>query len=283
LNNLKFIDSKNLRFKHQHDGVLSIFRDKKYILHYLSIGNESIEFSDEELKNYAQISLDLQCSLRNLPKHVVNNHQIFSNCKFENDFQPIFKYVKPEIFNNYIKKGIWQVGCIEQYRTIENHKQRDEFEGYSFVNMIINNHLISTVCSGGFNYLIFSATQEDNSSFHKNQFGETKIHIPNVKSFAEAIKKAINAKKYYIQKVQYDSIKLLLNREKIFRENISINQILTEPFFEILNENFLYPSLFVKPEAFSPEKEVRIIFEMHKDYKNPLRFINSGLNDHIRY
>lgn len=283
MNNLKFIETKNLKFQHNKNGVVAIHNDKRFILGYLSIGNESEHFSDSELSQYAQIVLDFQCSVRGLPKHNITNQQIFTNGLIENDYSPIYKYLQPEVFNNYIEKGKWQLGCIQQYRTIENQKQRDEFEGYSFLNLIINNHLVSTVCNSGFNYLIFCGTYKDNSTLHKEQFGEKKISIPNVKSFAEAIKKTINAKKYYVQKVNYDSVKLHINRDYIYNNQISLDNILVEPFFDCLRDNLLYPSLFVKPETFRQENEVRIIFEMHKDYKKPLKFDNIGLNDFINF
>ena len=126
--------------------------------------------------------------------------------------------------------------------------------------------------------MIFCGTPADNSTFPENHFGDKKITIPNVKAFAESIKKSINAKKYYVQKVSYNSVKLFINRDAIYNNKISLDNILNEHFFESLKDNFLYPSLFVKPETFKPENEVRIIFEMHKDYKKPLRFDNIGLN-----
>lgn len=278
MNRLKFTNTKYLKFQHNKNGVVAIYNNKKYIIGYLSISNESENFSDSVLSQYAQIVLDFQCNVRGLPSHKIESQNIFTNGLIENDYRPIHKYMKSEIFNNYIKKGSWQLGCIEQYRTIENQKQRDEFEGYAFINMIMNNHLVSTVCNSGFNYLIFCGTHEDNSTFHENQFGEKKISIPNVKAFAESIKMSINAKRYYVQKVSYNSVKLFINRDAIYNNKISLDNILNEQFFECLKDNFLYPSLFVKPETFKPENEVRIIFEMHKDYKKPLRFDNIGLN-----
>lgn len=283
MNNLKFIDTKNLKFQHNKNGVIAIYNGKKIVLGHLSIGHKNEHLSDSELCKFAQITLDFQCKVRGLPKHNITNTNIFSNKLIENHNRPIYKYVQQDVFNNYIQKGKWQLGCIEQYRTIENQKQRDEFEGYSFLNMVINNHLVSTVCNSGFNYLIFCGTDRDNSTTHKEQFGEKKITIPNVKSFAEAIKKAINAKRYYVQKVSYDSVKLHLNREYIYNKEITIDNILVEPFFDCLIDNLFYPSLFVKPEIFKPESEVRIVFEMHKDYKKPFKFDNIGLNDFINF
>lgn len=64
MDDLKFINTKKLRFQHNKNGVVAIWNDKKYILGYLSIGNESQNFSDIELSQYAQIVLDFQCNVR---------------------------------------------------------------------------------------------------------------------------------------------------------------------------------------------------------------------------
>jgi hypothetical protein len=282
MSNLKFIDTKDLKFQHDKNGVIAIWKNKKFVLGYLSILKESEDFSDIELSEYAQIVLDLQCVWRGFPKHKVTDQQIFTNSLIQNDYSPIYKYVQPEIFDNFIKKGKWQLGCINQYRAIENQKQRDQFEGYSFINMIINNHMVSAVCNSGFDYLIFSGTDRKNSEFHMNQFGERKISIPNVKSFAEALKKAVNAKRYFIHKVAYSSLKAYINRSCIWDSAISIENILVEPFFARLKDNLLYPSLFVKPEAFRDECEVRIVFEMDRDYNKPLKLDSIGLNDYMK-
>jgi hypothetical protein len=63
---------------------------------------------------------------------------------------------------------------------------------------------------------------------------------------------------------------------------VDIENILTPKFFEIIKKHLVYPSLFVKPEYFEIENEVRLIFEMNKDYKKPLRFENKQLLDYIK-
>lgn len=66
--------------------------------------------------------------------------------------------------------------------------------------------------------------------------------------------------------------------------NIDIeNNILTSQFFDILKEHSLFSSLFVKPESFSPENEIRIIFEMAKDYRKPHQFENKEILNYIKF
>lgn len=60
-------------------------------------------------------------------------------------------------------------------------------------------------------------------------------------------------------------------------------RFLTPDYFDILYDNMFYPALFVKPEPFSSENEVRIVFEMPKDYMKPLSFENKGLLDFMIY
>ena len=47
-----------MKFQHNKNGVVAIYNNKKYIIGYLSIGNESENFSDSELSKYAEIVLD---------------------------------------------------------------------------------------------------------------------------------------------------------------------------------------------------------------------------------
>lgn len=180
--------------------------------------------------------------------------------------------------------GNWQLGNVHQYRTIENIKQRDEFEGFSFLNLNINNHIISQVCNAGFNYLILCGTKSKNSSNLKEQFGEQELFFPDIKSFAEDVSMEINAIRYFIQKIEYNTLKSYFNPRVYLDPEINVtDNILTQKYFDILYENLIYPSLFVKPEAFKDENEVRIIFEMPKDYNKPYRFKNKSLLKHIEF
>jgi hypothetical protein len=266
-----------MKFSHSPEGVIVDYKKRKHILGFLSISHENIAFTNDEYLDFSRVTLEGQCIARNKPLHLIQNLNPVSSGDLNNDFSPFYKYTSNEVFNKYIKNGIWQLGTINQYRTIENIKQRDEFEGYSFINLNINNHIVSTVFNTCFNYYIFCATKSNESDMHKNQFGEKKLTFNNVKSFADAMCKTINARRYFIQNVEYNTLKLYVNKEPIYNPNIDVNQILTSDYFDVIRNHVFYPSLFVKPEAFKHENEVRIVFEMDKDCKQPLRFQNKSL------
>ena len=280
---LEFKDTKDLKFSHTPQGVMAKYKNNLYILGLTSISHQNINFSDEEFLGLGESVLKFECAVRNLPVHKIDKLSPVSSEVMKNDYSSFSKYVSNNTFEKYIRKGIWQLGTIEQYRSIEDHKKRDEFEGFSFLNFNINNHVVSQVCSTGFNYLIFCGTKSGNSLDHKKQFGEKELIFPNVRSFAEGVKKSIGAKRYFVQEVEYNSLKLYIRKGVINNPSIDINNILTPEYFEILKKYFVYPNLFVKPEFFSPETEVRLVFEMEKDYKKPLRFENKLLLDYIRF
>jgi hypothetical protein len=147
----------------------------------------------------------------------------------------------------------------------------------------INNHFVASSFISGFNYLILCGTEISNSKYHKENFGEKTIFFHDVKSIADKICDLINAKKYYIQKVEYNSLKFYISKEKIYNEYFRIENLLSPPYFDVLNDHSLYPSIFVKQENFRPENEVRLVFEMEHDHFSPVRFQNKELNNYINF
>lgn len=284
MNELKFIDTPELKFHHNKKGVNARYNKKKFLLGTLLIGHQNTSFTEKEYLDSSKNVLDFECSVRGYPKYGSSLNQLIHSKSIINNFGPFYKYVNKNIFKNKILNGNWQLGNVHQYRTIENIKQRDEFEGFSFLNLNINNHIVSQVCNAGFNYLILCGTQSKNSSNLKEQFGEQELFFPDVKSFAEDVSKEINAIRYFIQKIEYNTLKSYYNPKVYLNPMINVtDNILTPKYFDILYENLIYPSLFVKPEAFKDENEVRIIFEMPKDYNKPYKFKNKSLLKHIEF
>ena len=278
---LHFTNTKSLKFFHTKDGVIANYKKRKFILGFRSISNENTDFTDQEYLSFAQIVLRYHCTVRNVPMHSVENIVPISSKRIINDFTPFHKYVPTEIFERYISKGIFQLGTIEQYRKIEDARRRDEFEGYSFLNLNINNHIVSSVCISGFSYLIFSATRSANSLWHREKFGGTELYFTDIQSFAENLCKSVSAKRYFIQNVEYKTLKLYICKKKIHEPKIDVRNILTPAYFEIIKEHLVYPGLFVKPESFVRENEVRIVFEMPKDQTKPYRFENKALLNYV--
>jgi len=55
-----------------------------------------------------------------------------------------------------------------------------------------------------------------------------------------------------------------------------------DDLFEEIEQNLFLPTLFIKPEGFKSENEIRIVFEMNKDLKKPKVINNKGLLDYIK-
>jgi hypothetical protein len=281
---LNIANNSNLKFKKLEKGSIALYNNKKIIFgSSLAIMKRNLELTELDYLNLAKYNLSLYCSGKKLPRHIIRNTTPILSKSIVNDYSPFYKYVQPEIFEKFIKNGLWQLGTIELYRSIENNKQRDEFEGYSFLNLTINNHIVCTNVITGFNYLIFCATRSARSTRHKINFGEKLLYFPDVKSFAETICKHINAKKYFIHNVEYNTLKFYISKDKIYNQYLELNNLFTPPFFDIINEHTLFPSLFVKPENFKYENEVRIVFEMENDCYEPYTFEHKGLFDYLKY
>lgn len=275
--NLRFENSKNLHFEEfSPEGVTVSFHGFKYLISFLMAIKEDFKPSNEQLMQMSQAGLNFHCSVRNKPLHDISIFKPVES-KYKCEFFPITKYVRKDIFENHIIKGEFQFGTIEQYRTIEGNSQRDEFEGYSMINMNINNQIIGTICNTGYNYLIFCGTSSKSDNYLKSKFGEREFLIRDVKEFAERIRIKLKAKRYFIQKVEYNTLKWLNVEKRIVDDKIDTKDLLKPPFFELLKKYSFYPSLFVKPEGFNPEKEVRIVFEMPRDQEKPVVIKDNSL------
>lgn len=281
---LNIANNSNLKFTNINKEIIATYNNKKIIFGtFLIITKRNVNLTDSDYLNLAKYNLREYCSKNKLPLKSTRNITPIYPRNIKNDYSAFYKYIKTDIFENFIINGSWQLGTIEQYRTIENNRLRDEFEGFSFLNLTINNHIVSTSLISGFNYLIFCGTRSKNSAYHKENFGKKILYFPNIKSFAEIICKVINAKRYYIQNVEYNTLKMYISNQKIYNQCLELNNIYTPPFFDILNEHLFYPSLFVKPESFKQENEVRIVFELDSDCFEPYKFEDKSLLNYIEY
>ncbi|OOQ60632.1 hypothetical protein [Mucilaginibacter pedocola] len=284
MSDLSFIESKDLKFFHSSDGTTAVYKNKKVIFRYLSMTHPDASFTADQYVKYAEAVGELVGKLKNLPIHSSTFKKPVSSNDIINDFSPFYKYVPESTFQKHIINGDWQLGTIQQYRTIENINQRDELEGCSFLNFTVNNRIISSYVTSGFNYLIFCGTKTPNSEDLENQFGTRKLFFPNVKSFADRICKSINAKRYYIQNVEYNSLKLYVCKDSITIDKaIHSKNILSSYYLDLIQKYLVYPNLFVKPESFKKENEVRIVFEMERDCNKPYKFNSKEVLSYIRY
>jgi hypothetical protein len=283
MSHLTFTETKNLTFRHNNEGVNAFLNKKKTILNHINILKEGVKLTLEQQNAFIKIILSGQSMIRNLPYHNFDNFSPVVIPKQENDFTPFYKYTSPDVYNKYIKKGNWQLGCIQQYKTIENLKARDEFEGQTFIDLNINSHQVTAFACCGFNYLILCGTSERSESLHQDSFGSKELYFPNVRSVAESICRSIGAKRFFAQKVSYNSSKWFTLDSEINNDKIDLEDIVSEPYIELINKLCLYPSLFVKPAPFENEKEVRIVFEMERDQKMPRQFFNKEILNYIKH
>lgn len=284
MRHLNIANSTNLKFEKNDTGSYVLYNNKKIIFGtFLMILKRDKHFTDYQLLRLAKDNLRAYCTSKKLSSPSIRNFKVVSAKEIINDYTPFYKYVQPDIFEKYIKNGNWQLGTIEQYRTIENSKQRDEFEGFCFLHLNINNHIVGTNLITGFNYLILCGTKEDNSSFHKTNFGEKVLYFADVKTFAERVCKIVKAKKYYIHNVEYNTLKSYVSNDKIYNKYLELENLLAPPFFDIISQHILYPSLFVKPENFKQENEVRIVFELDNDCFEPYKFEDKSLLNYFKY
>ncbi len=283
LGHLNIANCSSLRFEKIANKLIAVYNNKKTIFGTsLMILKRNKDLTAKEKLRLGQDNIREYCKQNKLPIPIFKNTNPVYSKDFVNDYTPFYKYVEPYISEKY-KNGSWQLGTIQQYRTIENKKQRDEFEGYSFLYLNINNRMIGSNFISGFNYLVLCGTRSSNSDYHKKNFGEKIMFFSDIKSMAENICNEIKAKKYYIQNVEYNSLKFYISNENIFNKYLQLENILSPPFFDIVHEHCFYPSIFVKPESFKPENEVRLVFEMDKDFDHPHSFCNKDLAKYIEF
>jgi hypothetical protein len=283
IGHLNVANCSQLSFQNLEKKLIATYNNKKIIFGtFLMLLKRNKDLSEKQKLRLGKDNLREYCKQNQLPFPIIKKIYPVYTKDIINNYTPFYKYVVPEVFEK-LKNGCWQLGTIEQYRTIEYKKQRDEFEGFSFFYLDINNHFVGSSFISGFNYLILCGTTTPDSKYHKEIFGEKCIFFPNVKTLAEKICSLINAKKYYIQNVEYNSLKFYISREKIYNEHFRFENLLSPPYFDIINDHLLYPSIFVKPENFKPENEVRLVFEMEQDHSSPVKFQNKELNNYVKF
>jgi len=281
-NDIELTDSNDFRISHKTNSLEVIYKQIKYVFGTISVSEVSQDISEEQFLQLAKLYIEFECNKRGLKKPLFNNTlKSINNINLSDTNLSFSKYISVKDYEQFIKKGKWQLGSIEQYRKIENDNKRDELEGLSILNFNINNHLVTVNCTGGFNYLILCGSNISNSNYHKSKFGAVELKISSLNSFCNAIKKTINAKRFFIQNVQYNSLMFYNDSTKYAIKNFEVNKVISRELLELISLNILYPSLFVKSEEFRPESEMRIVFEMDKTIKKPRAIHNKMLLDYV--
>ena len=194
----------------------------------------------------------------------------------EIDGLSFYKFIRKDVFDNFYKKGKFQLGSLQLYREIENGNSRDEKEGFSNLLIRSNNRHIFTSVISGFNHYIFCGTDTINeTTVLSEKFGNVCIKIKSIKSFAEKIKKSIGAKSWQIKNVTYTDFKAYSIVQEI--KNLDGITDMNEEFFKYSIDFSLLPSIYSKPLRFSNESELRLTFDMGRNVKKKLHFDNLGL------
>ena len=269
----KFI--KNVGFRYFLD-------NRSLIIQLISMTKENAILTNSQIESFIKATSTCFDSIINKE----NLQELFGKLNYvtvdSSDYQnPFYKFIHKETYDNYIRKGKFQLGSLQYYREIEKNESRDEKEGFS--NLIINSgnrQIFTSVISGFDKYILCGTHNLEKQELMTENFGGYVMKIKNIRSFAEKIKKAIGADEWQVYKVCYTDYKAYSAEIQPINFN-GVNPDLSDELFNILNQFSESPSVFSKPTRFKDEQELRIAFTMRKDVKTTLNFDNLGLLDDI--
>jgi len=216
-------------FKYTHN-------NKSLIVHGLVITKETNEFNVE---SFQSSFLTFHQSIKGEKPITGTDRILLTRQDFNTpEIHDMYKYVSTAVLKSRILKGWFRFGTIDYYKSAENERIRDEFEGFTGLDIQTGKRHVITSATSGFNYHIYCGTdfKKSNKSNMKKQFGESLIRIKDVKSFAEAIKKAVGAKAFQIQKIMYSTLKLYQLRD----DAIDVESIKNDGHF-----SFIQTCLFI--------------------------------------
>lgn len=266
---------KNLGFEYIYEKV-------SLILQMIFVTKENNNLSEEQLKVLIQATSNYLSKIDNQ----TNLLPLFGEIELKEEQATLtdltfYKYISKDTYENFIKKGKFQLGSLKYYREIERDESRDEKEG--FCNLIFENHnrQFFTSAISGFEYFILCGTHKrDEENYMTNNFGDYILKIKSINSFANSIKKAIGAQEWKVKKVSYSDFKALKIRTTLQNFDDANPELSTE-LFKLIKMHSEFPSIFMKPKMFQPENELRLAFKMNKNVRPKLNFDNKGLLDYI--
>ena len=281
---MTLIKSKFLKYK----GFLHTKNNISLLAQFFSITKENIRLTDAEKAKMSNAIVDYLLNVGNLKRYPENIDNILVRDIFTPSTGHIYKYINEQVYNDFISKGIFRLGSIKYYQAVENDRIKDEFEGFTNLFLdYINRELMVTLFSG-YNFAIFCGTSNYNSNSNnsedmKNKFGRIILKISDPIEFGNIIKETLRAKSYYCYEIKYSARKIFsidFGNER-FDHTFKDKYEITPELFDIFYNNSFFPSLFIKPEFFSDEKEIRIAFEMDRDIDDPIDIENKDLLKYI--
>ena len=252
------------------------------IIQLITMTKEYKLLTNSEIESFIKATSKLLGSTQNRNNLI----ELFGRLDFVNPSQtsyhkPFYKFIHKDTYENFIRKGKFQLGSLKYYREIERQESRDEKEGFS--NLIIktsNRHILTSVISGFDKYILCGTYDIGNLNYMSSKYGGYIMKINNIKSFAEKIKSAIGALSWSVNEINYTDYKAYAV-ESTISDLSGVSPDISDEFFKILYEISENPSVFAKPLRFKPEKELRLTFNMAKDVKKTLNFDNLGLLSEI--
>jgi hypothetical protein len=110
---------------------------------------------------------------------------------------------------DYYRAGSFQFGSTQFYRDIENQNSRDRMEGFANIVFQSPRHVWAMSLASGYNFGIFCGTSSLSARDQMSgQFGSHVIKIANLRAFAEDVKVRLGAKRFYLNHVSYNDLKM---------------------------------------------------------------------------
>ena len=273
-----------IKRKYTKDGWKYSYKGESISLTHLSVTKENAFLTNEDNKNLIKMESAFRNEISRYNDKLEFLHEYNEIEKpIKNYNGPFYKFVPSHVYENYLKKGKFQLGSSQYYRAIEKEESRDAIEGYCNLTIISKNREISTSVISGYNhYMLCGTTNLEQVEYMTKRFGGFVMEVRNLNSFARKVKTCIGAEKWDIQDIRYDDYNLL----KIEKEIKDINGFgaeLSEEAFSLIKDYSLYQSLFVKPRCFKSENEVRIAFKVKRVVKDIMSFQNIGLLNEVRF
>lgn len=274
-----------MQFNHDNQDVHLFYKNKKITIN--SGSYTEMQLTDEELLNYSSAILKYNQSIGRISSDELQPDDLkISKAKSLNDINssvPFYKYISQGDYEKYYSQGSFQLGTSKYYREIEKKQSRDGFEGFNISVLQINDIQIPISLFHCNNYLIFCGTSNNSNDYMQHKFGQIEMEITNTGSFASDMAISLGALNYTISFVEYTNAKVVKS-DKIQVTNLKENEIMqNEDVLDLLLTTSLYPSLYVKPNMFSPEQELRIVFEMPNNFEGPHHFYDKTLLSHIKF
>lgn len=282
-----------IRYQFQSDEGFRFYRDELSLLLHAAVRfkQSAIVTNIDLFHLFEQLNKFLQF-VGAYDREKIEARNLISAEHFVDLQEPTFYKFLPDSSAKYVKDDSFQFGSIRYYRDIEQQQSKDSLEGLANIAFKTPKHLVCMSLASGYNFAIFCGTATlDRRNEMGKKFGPNIIRIRKLKDFAEAVRVQIGAKRFYFNQVIYDDLKLFrhptlksipLNRPGAPNDNFDPS-LIDERIFDLLYDASFLPSLFMKPTRFSGEQELRLVFELDRDVRDPIRITKKGLLKYVDF